>query len=304
MVGTDDPYNKDRADAIITIERDRINDALTYAYQDLNIGYNFYGGNKPYVDANDLLNESCNIYIPMGDSDPTSNFLGLDYGNTEYKGGKNAASQYIGNLAANTGFIEGMLAPNMYVIPGSDLDLTSTDQIADGFADGQLIRIHNGHASNTLIIDNGNNVSTSDGRSCKLGLNEIISFRWSARKSLWIETSRSSTIHDEKVSYTACTYNATTNITIGDTDDVSFRLSYIAERDIGTVQKQAGTIDVLYDDVSGVVSYSSDFIPATDLGFTIEADQNAGNIRLNIIVDNAYAENVSFDQTLISKFYE
>ena len=107
-----------------------------------------------------------------------------------------------------------------------------------------------------------------------------------------------------EVSYTACTYNSTTNITIGTTANVAFKFHYVAERNTGSaVWKEFGNIDVGYDDTSGTVYYSSDFI-GVDLGFDIEADVSGGNIRLNIIVDNSVSNNLSFDETLISKFYE
>jgi len=56
------------------------------------------------------------------------------------------------------------------------------------------------------------------------------------------------------ISYTDCADNATTDIVIGTTADVTYIVHYIAERNMGTVQKQAGTLTVLYDDVTGAVS--------------------------------------------------
>lgn len=106
------------------------------------------------------------------------------------------------------------------------------------------------------------------------------------------------------VSYTTCTHSATTNITIGTTSDVSFKLEYVAERNTGAaVQKQFGEIDVGYDDVSGAVYYYSDYIGAS-LDFDIEADVSAGVIRLNIIVGSSTSNDLSFDETIIHKFYE
>lgn len=106
-------------------------------------------------------------------------------------------------------------------------------------------------------------------------------------------------------SYTSCTYNATTNIIVEAVSvNTSYQLHYMAKRDIGTVQLQSGNITIHYDAVSGAAPYTSSYIPDTDLGFEIEADYNGGNIRLNIIVDNAYSENVSFDYKIVSKFTE
>ena len=58
------------------------------------------------------------------------------------------------------------------------------------------------------------------------------------------------------ISYTTCADNTTTDIAIGDSDDRSFLIHYIAERNMGTVQQQSGEITVNYDSVSGDVDVS------------------------------------------------
>ncbi|KKK59034.1 hypothetical protein LCGC14_3038430, partial [marine sediment metagenome] len=104
------------------------------------------------------------------------------------------------------------------------------------------------------------------------------------------------------ISYTNCPDDSTTDITIGDTDDVSFLFHYVASRDMGTVQQQAGMIEVLYEAVSGTVHYSSSYI-GSDLDFTIEAsDESNGDINLNIVVGDVNANDLSFDVRLYSKF--
>lgn len=106
----------------------------------------------------------------------------------------------------------------------------------------------------------------------------------------------------ESVSYTTCTHSTTTNINIGvSSTDISFLIHYTASRNTGTVEQQEGNIEVLYESVSGTVYYTSDYI-GSDLGFTITADLDSGNIRLNIIVDNSVANNLSFDYRIYSKF--
>ena len=105
-------------------------------------------------------------------------------------------------------------------------------------------------------------------------------------------------------SYTSCTYNATTNIIVEAVSvNTSYQLHYMAKRDIGTVQLQSGSIKVQYDAVSGGTAQSSSYV-GPDLGFTITSDYSGGNLRLNIVVDNAYSENVSFDFKTMSKFTE
>ena len=103
------------------------------------------------------------------------------------------------------------------------------------------------------------------------------------------------------VSYTTCTYNTTTNITLGTTSDIAFLVHFTANRDMGTVQKQSGTVQVQYDSVSGTVNYTYSYI-GEDLGVEIQADQSGGNIRLNIIVDNTNTNSLNFDHKVYSKF--
>jgi hypothetical protein len=103
------------------------------------------------------------------------------------------------------------------------------------------------------------------------------------------------------ISYTTCTANATTNIIIGTTSDITFLLHYTSNRDMGTVQQQSGTITVQYDPIAATVNYASNYI-GNDLDFDIEADVNAGNIRLNIIVGNLNANSLNFDCKIYSKF--
>ena len=106
-----------------------------------------------------------------------------------------------------------------------------------------------------------------------------------------------------EVSYTTCLDNTTTNISL-DTDGVSFRLHYVAERDMGSgVRKQSGYIDLLYDDVADVNHYSSRFI-GVDLDFIIESSDVAGAIRIDVVVGNANTNDLSFDYNVISKLYE
>jgi len=105
------------------------------------------------------------------------------------------------------------------------------------------------------------------------------------------------------ISYTDCADNATTDIVIGTTADVTYIVHYIAERNMGTVQKQAGTLTVLYDDVTGAVTvFRSSVGPLLD--FEITGDTNAGNIRLNIVVGDDNVNNLSFDSRIVSKLYE
>ena len=105
------------------------------------------------------------------------------------------------------------------------------------------------------------------------------------------------------ISYTDCADNATTNVVIGTTADVTYIVHYIAERNMGTVQKQAGTLTVLYDDVTGAVTvFRSSVGPLLD--FEITGDTNAGNIRLNIVVGDDNVNNLSFDSRIVSKLYE
>jgi hypothetical protein len=70
---------------------------------------------------------------------------------------------------------------------------------------------------------------------------------------------------------------------------------------MGTVQTQSGTILVQYDSVGGGVNYSSNYI-GDDLDFEIQADEDSGSIRLNIIVGNANVNSLNFDYKVYSKF--
>jgi hypothetical protein len=101
-------------------------------------------------------------------------------------------------------------------------------------------------------------------------------------------------------SYTACTANATTYITIGTTSDITFLLHYTSNRNMGTVQQQSGTIMVQYDPTAGTVNYASNYI-GNDLDFEIQADVSGGNVRLNIIVGNINANSLNFDYRIYSK---
>jgi len=104
----------------------------------------------------------------------------------------------------------------------------------------------------------------------------------------------------KSVSYTTCGASSTTNITIGSTTDISFLLHYTANRDMGTVQQQSGTIMVQYDPTAGTVNYASSYI-GSDLDFEIQADVSGGNVRLNIIVGNANVNFLNFDYRTYSK---
>ena len=107
----------------------------------------------------------------------------------------------------------------------------------------------------------------------------------------------------KETNFTGCTANATTNITIGTTDDLSFLLHYTSNRDVGTVKRQSGTIIVQYDTTTGLVTYGfgAGYV-GDNLDFNIEADENAGDIRLNIIVGNVSANSLNFDYKIYSKF--
>ena len=104
------------------------------------------------------------------------------------------------------------------------------------------------------------------------------------------------------VSFTSCTYNATTNINIGTTSDITFLIHYTSNRDIGTVQGQSGTILVHYDSVAGTVRPPHRLALGSDLDFDIEADESGGDIRLNIIVGNVSVNSLNFDYKIYSKF--
>lgn len=108
---------------------------------------------------------------------------------------------------------------------------------------------------------------------------------------------------EKEVSYATCPDNATTNISL-DTDGVSFRLHYVAERNMGSgPRKQSGTIDLLYDDVTDISYYSSDYV-GVDLDFAITSSDVAGAVRLDIVVGNANSNDLSFAYNVISKLYE
>jgi len=102
------------------------------------------------------------------------------------------------------------------------------------------------------------------------------------------------------ISTTACDYNDTTYITIGDTTDLGFKFRYEAKRDITTQWAQSGDIDLVYDSIAGTVSYGSSYV-GTDIGLDIQADKNAGNLRLMLIVDNVNTNNLTFN--LHTSFY-
>jgi hypothetical protein len=107
----------------------------------------------------------------------------------------------------------------------------------------------------------------------------------------------------EAISWSTCPYNDTTDVVIGSTTtDVSFYLHYTSERNTGGFfQVENGTIYVVYNNDNGNVAYHSEYV-GVDNGFDIEADVSGTDIRLNIIVDNSIANNLSFDWKLISKF--
>ena len=93
--------------------------------------------------------------------------------------------------------------------------------------------------------------------------------------------------------YTLCTANSTTNITIGDTSDVSFKMIYMAFREMSVVDQRLGELTVMYNDVNDSVYYTSDHV-GEDLGLSITADKSGTNIRLNVAVDNTNANDLLF----------
>lgn len=108
---------------------------------------------------------------------------------------------------------------------------------------------------------------------------------------------------NKEVSYTTCPDNDTTYISL-DSDGVTFRIHYVAERNmIAGPRKQSGTVDVLYDDDTDITYYSSDYI-GVDIDFKIEASDVAGALRLDIIVGSVNTDDLSFAYNVISKMYE
>jgi len=113
-----------------------------------------------------------------------------------------------------------------------------------------------------------------------------------------------------ELDYTSCIYNETTDIVIeAVSTNSSYKLHYGATRDVGTVTFQGGNIEVVYDAVSDNVYYYSDYPDSNppgdaDIGMTIEADFTGGYIRLNIIVDNSFSNNLFFNYKIISKIHE
>lgn len=106
-------------------------------------------------------------------------------------------------------------------------------------------------------------------------------------------------------SWTTCTYNATTNIVIGSTTtDVGFIIHYISERlSGGPFQVENGTISLAYNGDTGNTHISSEFV-GVDNGFDIDSDVDGTDIRLNIIVDNSIANDLTFDYKIMSKFIQ
>jgi len=101
--------------------------------------------------------------------------------------------------------------------------------------------------------------------------------------------------------FTGCAASSTTNINIGTTSDLSFLIHYTTNRDVGTIKPQSGTIQVQYDSTTGTVTYANNWI-GDDLDFEIQADEDAGNIRLNIIVGSVSGNSLNFDYKIYSKF--
>lgn len=95
------------------------------------------------------------------------------------------------------------------------------------------------------------------------------------------------------ISSTTCTYNDTTYISVADTSSTSSYYKYESIRDIGVVTAQSGTIEILYDDVKDSIRYSSSYI-GPDIGFDIQAQRFNALLRLMIIVDNNYSEDLTF----------
>ena len=103
--------------------------------------------------------------------------------------------------------------------------------------------------------------------------------------------------------FTGCASSSTTNINIGTTADLSFLLHYTSNRDVGTIQRRSGTIIVQYDSTTGLVTYGEGGgYVGDDLDFEIQADESAGNIRLNIIVGSVSGNSLNFDYKIYSKF--
>lgn len=72
---------------------------------------------------------------------------------------------------------------------GGAVTLDGTSAIADGEADGALLRLEGAHATNTVTILDGANTSMNG--LVELALGDAISFRWSDALSVWQEQSRS-----------------------------------------------------------------------------------------------------------------
>jgi len=108
-----------------------------------------------------------------------------------------------------------------------------------------------------------------------------------------------------QVSYSTCNHSTTTDINIGVTSAVALELNYIAERNTGAVvEKEMGSVKVLYDDTSNSIVATSVESYGPDIGISFTADISGSDIRLNVVVDNSVANNVSFDWNLVHKFYE
>jgi len=225
-------------------------------------------------------------------------------------------SNYIFSVTGNNG---GQISltpatPQIYLVTG---DLAGANP-------GAIVSIANGDVEITA----GNNLTTDYGK-ITLGVNTVllnsvvggisgsVQFQangffyggdYSATASgTWLTTKDYvddlfGTALEDSVVFNECSADTTTNFIIGDIGDYSFLIHYVAHRDVSGEQYQSGTIHIAFNPTNGDVSYSTDYV-GPNIGFTLQADLNSNDLRLNAVVDNTNSNSVFFDWKFYSKLY-
>ncbi len=182
-------YDKPEATAMISLDS-AFGSADVAGFIDLTIGKNFYTTSQGhvYVDGGDVLESDTRIYLTRED-DTSTDFINLKNASTFKYGGWNAGEKFAGITAA-TGVPESRLAPYIYIDQSSDGDISANPQIADGFSNGQTITFVKSNVNNPLIFENGNGLEMPGG-TFSMNQFDVISFKYSSSKDVWIEQFRS-----------------------------------------------------------------------------------------------------------------
>ena len=89
-----------------------------------------------------------------------------------------------------TSLVHGDLHPAVYCNATAPVDFSDNPQIVDGF-DGQEVIFMGMSDTNYILFEEGNGLSLEGDSTCTLGLEDILTLKYSETFDLWIEQGRS-----------------------------------------------------------------------------------------------------------------